>query len=1078
VSRVGLGDFVVDIVSGELWSAGAEGGRERIVLREQPLRVLRLLIKCDGRVATREEIKKQLWPNDTIVDFDHSINVAIRTLRRVLGDSADNPRYIETLARRGYRLLVTAEVLEPGRAAVAAPGVEVTPEPVGLIGKRVSHYRVLSAIGGGGMGMVYQAEDLKLGRRVALKFLPEELADDPAALGLLQREAQTASALNHPNICTIYEIEEHGGQPFIAMELLEGETVLERLTSRPGPVPLAELVDVGVQVCSGLLAAHERGIIHRDIKPPNIFLTRQGPVKILDFGIAKLAEAEDIAGAHAPESSKGTRPESETKAPSFRTFTAFGTPSYMSPEQVRKERLDTRTDLFSLGLVLYQMAAGRRAFEGDTEEAIHDAILMMNPEPARDYNPAVPEGLDRVLARALEKDRTRRYQSAAELREDLLGLLIEPPPTRVRSRRWASAAAVVVLAAGLGVYSGLHRSVTLSDTDTIVLADLSNETEDTVLGAGLNEALRVGLGQTPYLSVLEVQKVVGTLRGLNLPPTTKLTPDVALRVCRRTNSRMVVGGTIADAGNRYRIELSALDCQSRRRVARANEEVASRNEIVHTLGVTAARLREMLGEPETSIARFNQPLELATSSSPEALQQLILGYQHHFSANLQEAAANYRRAIELDSNFALAYGALAATLQLHDPFGSMKAGTKSYELRDRLTAANRLRADWLYHDRVDGDQDKACPAAAQWVQTFPRDYPGRIDFAYCLKLLGQPDRALAQIREAVHLVPTVQSYAWEAELSIAAGRVQEAKAALDQANALGMDSIEVRYQRGRVSFLEGDTAAMHAQMRWAEGKPGAAPIFMGESEFEAYHGRFHRARALLQRALALGPQGGLLPTMIARSVLREAEVGNAARAHHAADSLIRGASDKDATLILMLALARGGAVTAARAYADSFARRFPRNTLVQKFYLPTIYGAIWLEQHDPAGAIEVLRPAVPYNFALPELWPNEPPVYPAYVRGLSYLQLHDGKRAAAEFQKLLDHPGVIGRTVIGALARLQLARAQQMAGDTAAALGSYEAFLTLWRDADPEIPIYRAARAEYARLKQGADPKTVPPRLK
>ncbi|HZN96760.1 MAG TPA: protein kinase, partial [Gemmatimonadales bacterium] len=700
MGRVRLGDFVVDIVSGELWSAGAEGGRERIVLREQPLRVLRLLIEANGRFATREEIKKQLWPNDTIVDFDHSINVAIGTLRRVLGDSADNPRYIETLARRGYRLLVAAERLEPGRAAAAAaPGAEAAAEPLGLIGKKVSHYRVISVIGGGGMGMVYQAEDLRLGRRVALKFLPEELADAPAALGLLQREAQTASALNHPNICTIYEIEEHEGQPFIAMELLEGETVLERLTSRPGPVPLAELVDVGVQVCNGLQAAHDRGIIHRDIKPPNIFLTRQGPVKILDFGVAKLAETED------------THP-----AVSYRSFTAVGTPSYMSPEQVRGERLDTRTDLFSLGLVLYQMAAGRRAFEGDTEAAIHDAILRLTPEPARAYNPAVPEGLDRVLARALEKDRTRRYQSAAELREDLLGLLTEKRSTRVRSRRWASAVAVAVLAAGFGLYSSLHRPVTLSDSDTIVLADLGNETEDTVLDAGLNAALRAGLGQTPYLSVLAAEKVVGTLRLLNLPPTTRLIPDIALRVCGRTNSRMVVGGTIADAGNRYRIELSALDCQSKRPVARAEEEAGGRDQIVHTLGVTAARLRRMLGEPETSIARFNQPLELATSSSPEALQQLILGYQRHFSANYQEAAAHYRRAIELDSNFALAYGALATALQPIDPLGSMKAGMKSYTLRDRLIVPNRLRAEFGYHNLVVGDQEKACAFAQQWAQ--------------------------------------------------------------------------------------------------------------------------------------------------------------------------------------------------------------------------------------------------------------------------------------------------------------------------------------------------------------------------
>jgi len=440
---------------------------------------------------------------------------------------------------------------------------------------------------------------------------------------------------------------------------------------------------------------------------------------------------------------------------------------------------------------------------------------------------------------------------------------------------------------------------------------------------------------------------------------------------------MVVGGTIADAGKRYRIELSALDCHSKRQVAKDVEEAGGRNQIVHTLGVTAGRLRKLIGEPETSVARYDVPLELATSSSPEALQQLILGYHHHFSSNPHEAAANYRRAIELDSNFALAYAALAAALQQLDPLGSMKAAMKSYELRDRLILPNRLRAEFGYNDKAVGDLEQACSVAEQWTGTFPRDYPARIDFASCLRGLGRPDRALAEAREAVRLLPNTQSYAWEATLSITEGRTHEASAALDQASASGLDSMDVHYERGRISFLEGDTAAMHAQMRWAEGKTGAAPIFMGESEFEAYHGRFHRARSLLQRALALDPEDGPAPDLIARTVLREVEVGNAGRARHAADSLLRGTSDKDAALILTLALARSGSVTAARTYADSFARRFPRHTLVQKFYLPTIYGAISLEEHDPARSIEVLRPAVPFDLAIPGLPPNESPVSPA-----------------------------------------------------------------------------------------------------
>src|SRR6266542_3935275 len=525
--RVRLQDFELDLKTGELCSRDDS----RTLLREQPFQVLRMLVANGAEIVTREEIRRTLWPGSTIVDFDHSINVAIGILRKALGDSANNPHYIETLARRGYRLMVPVEWLEPPTETPDSDdpaAMRPTGFAASLIGKKVSHYRVLEVIGAGGMGMVYKAEDLKLGRSVAVKFLPEDLADDPVALQRFEREAQTASALNHPNICTIYEIEEHEGQPFIVMELLQGDTLRGRISgSEFEALTMAEVFDIALQVCDALQAAHDKGIVHRDIKPANIFLTTQGTVKILDFGLAKLLASEEAGGNDPAEESQNNhdrpsvqsaRQHAQIDAGLTRTGITAGTAGYMSPEQVRRERLDTRTDLFSVGLVLYQMAAGRRAFEGDTEAAIHEAILMLTPEPARAYNPAVPEGLDRVLARAMEKDRTRRYQSAAELREDLLGLLTETRPTRARSRRWASAAAVAVLAAGLGLYSSLHRSVTLSDTDTIVLADLSNETEDTVLDAGLNTALRVGLGQTPYLSVLAAEKVVGTLRLLNLPP--------------------------------------------------------------------------------------------------------------------------------------------------------------------------------------------------------------------------------------------------------------------------------------------------------------------------------------------------------------------------------------------------------------------------------------------------------------------------------------------------------------------------------------------------------------------------------
>ncbi|MCU1218887.1 MAG: serine/threonine protein kinase with repeat, partial [Candidatus Angelobacter sp.] len=455
-TRVRFGSFELDLGSGELRSIGAADANNKVLLREQSLLVLRMLIERKGKIVTREEIRKKLWPNDTIVDFDHSINATIKILRRTLGDSADNPQYIETLARRGYRLRLPVQWLESttGFPRGQGPSAPIFPGPGGLIGRKVSHYRVLEVIGAGGMGMVYKAEDLKLGRSVALKFLPDDLAGDPLALQRFEREAQTASALNHPNICTIYEIEEHEGQPFIVMELLQGDTLRSRISeSEFEALPLVEALGIALQVCDALQAAHDKGIVHRDIKPANIFLTTQGTVKILDFGLAKLLASEETAGIDLAEASPDNRDPSSAQSAGEQTKidasltrpgTTAGTAGYMSPEQVRKEKLDARTDLFSFGMVLYEMAAGRRAFEGDTVAVIHDAILHQTA-PSAHANPYVPRALDAVITKALEKDREKRYQSAAEMSKDLARVQRQVQPSRLRLRRWFGAAALLAV---------------------------------------------------------------------------------------------------------------------------------------------------------------------------------------------------------------------------------------------------------------------------------------------------------------------------------------------------------------------------------------------------------------------------------------------------------------------------------------------------------------------------------------------------------------------------------------------------------------------------------------------------------
>jgi eukaryotic-like serine/threonine-protein kinase len=1067
--RVQFGAFELDLSTGELRSMEAPDPNNRVLLREQVFQVLRMLLEREGKIVTREEIKGRLWPNDTVVDFDRSINATIKALRRALGDSADNPRYIETLARRGYRLMVMTEYMEPAPGISPREATAEAPLPSrSLIGKKVSHYRVLDVIGGGGMGMVFKAEDLRLGRLVALKFLPEELAGDAVALKRFEREARTASALNHPNICTIYEIEEHEGQPFIAMELLQGANLRDHLSaSEQGPLPLPELLGISAQICDGLQAAHDKLIIHRDIKPANIFLCKSGTVKILDFGLAKLAGSEP--GLEKPEAVSTTEratPSCESlKKALTRTGTTAGTAGYMSTEQVRHEELDTRSDLFSFGLVVYEMACGQRAFTGQTLVDVHEAILHQPLASARVRNPVLPHSLDLVLAKALEKDRDRRYQSATAMKNDLARIAREVHPARRWTRRAMAAGAMLAVGAlSVWRYEVYRHRITLAPTDTIVLADADNRTNDLVFDDALNEALRIEMEQTPYLNLLGLDKTYATLGQLKLAPTTRISPEIARQICRKTNSKMVISDSIADAGNRYHLEMRALDCGSGATLAEEETDISARNHVVHELGTTAARLRRKLGEPAESLARFNQPLEKATSTSLEALQVGAEGTKLFLAGNPQAALPLYQRGIELDPDLALTYEGIGAANSYLGYYDLRAASiTRAYQLRDRMTEKDRLNTDFLYYSDVTGEFDKAYSVLLRSLELFPRDVFFHTNLAHTLLRLGQLQRAADVQDETARLEPSPLYFSVAGSGNLSASRFNQAKSWLAQAEALKFNSLNMRILRLQLAFMEGDRGALDRIFDSEAHGPDQAVFFRERSEFEAQQGHLDSANRLELQASKLPSDPEDISSALVYSARRNAEGGNLIQARKTEDQALQRKLERNQRMVLALALARSGRTDQAERLADEVSREAPLDTTVQRYLVPTVRAAVKLQQHDPAAAIDLLRETIQYDLAVTDAFDL---LYPAYLRGLAYLELGDGRSAAGEFQKLIDNPGLCWRYITGPLARLQLGRARRLMGDNASARKSYEEFLSIWKDADADIPVYQQAKAEYAQLQK------------